>query len=65
MYEDIIACGSQDRFVYVWSAKNGAMARLGSQNRLIGHLHEVNDVCVSRNHILSTSDDASVLVWQI
>ncbi len=51
--------------MYVWSAKTGAVARLGSENRTSGHLHEVNDVCVTRNHILSSSDDASVLVWQI
>ena len=62
-YDGVIACGSQDRMVYVWAGSKAT--RLGREDRLGGHLHEVNDVCVTANHILSTSDDASVLIWKL
>jgi len=63
--DGVIACGSQDRHVYLWSSKCDTPVRLGSDDRMSGHLHEVNDVCVTGTHVLSSSDDASVLIWQI
>ena len=59
----MIACGSQDRFVYLWSTSDKSMSRLGSDSQISGHLHEVNDVCITESHILSSSDDASILIW--
>lgn len=49
----------------MWSVRGNSIAKLGSDDRLSGHLHEVNDVFVMRDNILSTSDDASVLIWPI
>jgi WD40 repeat protein len=61
----IVASGSQDSLVYLWS-QNGRSATLGSKQKLYGHLHEVNDVAFGiRSRLLSCSDDASVLVWKI
>lgn len=51
--------------MYIWSAKSGITAKLGSDTKSTGHLHEVNDVELTENLVLSTSDDASVLVWRI
>ena len=42
------------------------MLSLGCHNKLNGHLHEVNEVSWARDtRLLSSSDDASVLVWDL
>ena len=71
---NLIASGSQDSQVYIWDrnliqdpcrVQEPAM-RLGSPNKLNGHLHEVNEVSwASQCTLLSCSDDASVLVWDL
>ena len=75
----MVASGSQDYCVYIWDSNKALLPegdelisypdpiiRLGSTDRLNGHLHEVNEVTWSSNtRILSSSDDASVLVWDL
>ena len=56
----MIACGSQDRFVYLWSTSDKSMSRLGSDSQISGHLHEVNDVC-SRDTLLSHAVELFIL----
>ena len=51
--------------VYLWAAHGKSSAKLGSEEKLYGHLHEINDVSIFGRHILSASDDASVLIWEI
>ena len=75
-----IASGSQDRKVYVWDINRTMVENndreleqrpdplfsLGCKNKLNGHLHEVNEVAWARDtRLLSSSDDASVLVWDL
>ena len=63
--DGIVTCGSQDKYVYVWSDPSHVV-RLGSgESRASGHLHEVNEVSVTHDCLLSASDDASVLVWPL
>ena len=63
--DGIVACGSQDKYVYVWSDPS-TVVKLGSgDSRSSGHLHEVNEVVVTPDCLLSASDDASVIVWPL
>lgn len=71
---NLIASGSQDSMVCIWDrsrvqdrmSPTDPFMRLGSHEKLNGHLHEVNEVSwASQTTLLSCSDDASVLVWDL
>ena len=77
---NLLASGSSDRLVYIWDSNKALISdgdgdlvanpepilRLGSTEKLNGHLHEVNEVTwASDTRLLSSSDDASVLVWDL
>ena len=71
---NLIASGSQDNMLCVWdkdhvtdpSRGSDPWMRLGSASKLNGHLHEVNEVSwAAPTTLISCSDDASVLVWDL
>ncbi len=74
-YDDLLISGSEDEKVYIWDArKKKLIATLGStysgigeeSTKNYGHLGIINEVVWNTyDTILSTSDDLSVIVWNV
>jgi WD40 repeat protein len=66
-YDDFIVSGSEDNRVHLWDVKSQKhLGVLGRGDMQQGHIDIVNEVVWNTpNTIISSSDDMSVIVWNV
>jgi WD40 repeat protein len=59
--------GSSENQFNIWNInKKDSIGIIGNGEQSYGHMHPVNEVIFSgENSIISTSDDSSVIVWNL
>lgn len=59
------ATASRDKTIKIWSAADFQLLKVIDREKLEGHVNSVNKLIWSGIHLISCSDDRSVMVWRI